>query len=97
MNPLIFVQAIFAIVKKMGSVAGTLAMVAAFAAFVASFSALALVVRKFTVALPPYLICALSAGGFFACFKLAMSMLSAALTVRFARFIAARASSFLES
>jgi len=84
------------IAKKLGTVAGTVAMLAAFAAFVASFVAIAAAMKQFTNLLPPSWICSLSAFGALTSIKISLSMISAALAVRFTRFIAARFAATME-
>lgn len=78
------------IIKKIGSVAGTVAMLSAFAAFVASFVAISEAVKAMANMLPASWVCGLSAFGVLTSIKIAFSMISTALGVRFTRFLAAR-------
>jgi len=85
------------IAKKIGSVAGTIAMLAAFGAFVASFVSISMAIKYFTAMLPANWICGLSAFGVLTSIKIALSMIAGALAIRFTRFIAARISATLEA
>lgn len=94
--PIVILQALAIIGKKLGSIVGTLAMLAAFGAFVAAFVSITVVMKTSMNALPAAWICGLSAFGVLNSIKIALSMIAGAFAVRFTRFIAARISATLE-
>jgi len=95
--PIVILQALMLIGKKLGSIMGTLAMLAAFGVFVAAFVAIGVAMKSMMNLLPAGWICGLSAFGVLNSIKVSFAMIATAFSVRFTRFIAARITATIDA